>query len=86
LAVATVPLVGSFVTAEYKPGPWWATDPVYESTRGSVELPSEWPDPRQLVTAGFILLIWLSPLLLVVFFIDRLLGRGRLWPPWRGLQ
>jgi hypothetical protein len=85
-AVTTVPIVGSFVSAEYRPGPWWATAPVYESTSGSVDLPSKWPDPRRLVIAGFTLLTWLSPPLLVVLFIDRLLGKGRLWPPWRGLQ
>lgn len=85
-AVVTAPLVGSFVTAEYRPGPWWATHPAYESTRASVDLPADWPNPRRLVVAGVSLMIWLVPLLLVVYFIDRLLGRGQLWPPWRGLE
>ena len=85
-AIVTAPIVGNFVTGEYHPGPWWTTDPVYEESRSSVDHPAEWPDPTRLVTAGFTLLIWLSPFILGIYFIDRLLGRGRIWPPWRGLE
>jgi hypothetical protein len=85
-AVVTVPIAGRFVTAEYQPGPWWATDPIYESSRASVEPPTEWPDPRRLLTAAFSVVLWLSPLLVGIFLIDRLLGKGRLWPPWRDVE
>jgi hypothetical protein len=85
-AVVTVPLAGRFVTAEYEPGPWWATDPVYQSAWASAEPPTEWPDPRRLLNAAFSVVLWLSPLLFGIFLIDRLLGKGRLWPPWRDVE
>jgi hypothetical protein len=85
-AVVTVPIAGRFVTAEYQPGLWWATDPVYESSRALVEPPTEWPDPRRLLIAAFRVVLWLSPLLFGIFLIDRLLGKGRLWPPWRDVE
>lgn len=85
-AVVTVPLGGNVITARYSPGPWWATDPAYASARASVTLPTRWPDPLQIVLAGFALLAWLAPLLLAIFLIDRLFGRGWLWPPWRGIR
>ena len=85
-AVVTVPLAGQFVAAEYEPGSWWATDPVYDSARASVAPPTEWPDPQGLLTAAFLVVLWLSPLLFGIYLIDRLLGKGRLWPPWRGVE
>ena len=85
-AEATVPARTRIVTARYFPGPWWATDPAYAPKTDRVTLPAEWPRPIRVVNFGFTLLVVLSPLLLSIYLIDRLLGRGGLWPPWRGLQ
>jgi hypothetical protein len=85
-AVATVLSRTPIVTARFFPGPWWATDPAYAPATDRTTLPAEWPRPVRLVNIGFALLVVLSPLLLSIYLIDRLLGRGGLWPPWRGVQ
>jgi hypothetical protein len=85
-AVATVPARTSIVTARFFPGAWWATDPAYAPATDSVTLPVEWPRPIRVLTVGFTVLVVLSPLLLSIYLIDRLLGKGGLWPPWRGVQ
>lgn len=82
-AVVTVPLASGLVTATYKPGAWWTTDPVYAPARATAGLPTAWPTPIRLLTTGVTLLAWLSPLLLAIYLLDRLLTKGRLWPPWR---
>jgi len=86
IATATVPLGTGAITARYDPGPWYATSPAYTPARAIATVPVEWPVPLEIVVAGSKILLVLSPLLLGIYLVDRLMGRGWLWPPWRGLQ
>lgn len=85
-ATATVPLGTGAITARYEPGPWYETSPAYAPARATATVPVEWPAPLEIVVAGSKLLLVLSPLLLGIYLVDRVMGRGRLWPPWRGLR
>jgi hypothetical protein len=85
-ATATVPLGTGTVTARYQPAPWWATSPAYASSQARASVPVGWPEPLQVALAGFGLVVALLPLLFAIYVLDRLLGRRRLWPPWRGLR
>jgi hypothetical protein len=84
--VGTVPLGTGTITARYHPVPWWATDPAYAASQAHASVSVGWPAPLQVVSVGFGLVVVLSPLLFAIYVLDRLLGRRRLWPPWRGLR
>jgi hypothetical protein len=83
---ATVPLGTGTVTARYRPGPWWATTPAYAPSQARASVPVGWPEPLQVILTAVAVVVVLSPLLVAIYVLDRLLGRRRLWPPWRGLR
>jgi hypothetical protein len=84
--VATVPLGTGTITARYRPAPWWATSPAYAPAEARASAAVGWPAPLRVVLVAFGLATMLSPLLFTIYVLDRLLGRRRLWPPWRGLR
>lgn len=85
-AEATVPLGTTVLTARYEPGAWTVTEPAYAPTTATASVPATWPDPIAVLDAAVRVIGVLAPLLLGIYLLDRLLGRGRLWPPWRGLE
>lgn len=78
-AIRTVERGRGGIYAEFRPGPWWRSEPAYASASDVAFAGGGLPDLARVL---FVLLRTGSVLLVAVFLLDRIVP-GDAWPPWR---